>query len=387
MGNKKLTLNVIFSFGLAIIDIVVFNMRRAKRKRGGANMDNVDELFAEGRYDQIVSFFQGQAPQSEREYVLYGLSCYYLGLQNDAIGIFKDGLKAFPSSRDILFNLVECLFSLGMFDEVERYINRAIEIEPGNYAYYDILATLFFSKGDKANGLKYVMEAIAHAPNGISKELIDKYSAICEECSYAKKYGFFPPPSYTDMSGYEVLLDTIVRERIYLLEGDVVEIGAFLGGGTYKLSKLLEVLGVDKKVYTIDIFDPTFDTTMCTQRKAMAELYKGILGNLNQFEIYKEVTKNCKNVVTLICDSKKAVLPCNKICFSYIDGNHSPEYVRNDFYLVWDKTVPMGIVAFDDYGYDLPQVTKTIHKLIGEQSERIMRIWTVGGKRIFIQKE
>ena len=142
---------------------------------------------------------------------------------------------------------------------------------------------------------------------------------------------------------YEVLLDTIIKEKLYLLEGDIVEIGAFLGGGTYKLSKLMEALGVDKIVYAIDTFDFRSDESTSTSGERMSDLYGEILKGRNQFDIYSKITMNCKNVVTLISDSKNVVLPCDKVCFAYIDGNHSPDYVRNDFYLVWNKLVSHNI--------------------------------------------
>ena len=220
----------------------------------------------------------------------------------------------------------------------------------------------------------------------IKKIIPVKFKQLAKKYLFIKKYGFPPPPSFTDMSGYELLLDTIIQQKIYQLEGDFVEIGVFLGGGTYKLSKLLEKLGVNKKIYAIDIFNPEFDKTTCTRGESMSELYKRILKGKNQYEVYKEITKDCKNVVTLVGDSKKITLPCEKVAFAYIDGNHSPEYVKNDFYLVWNKLVSNGIIAFDDYGYDLPQVTKTIHQLIGEQHDKILKIWTAGLKTIFIQK-
>ena len=149
---------------------------------------------------------------------------------------------------------------------------------------------------------------------------------------------------------------------------------------------MLEKLKSDKKIYAIDIFDSEFDKTICTSGFAMSNLYKGILKGENQYKIYNEIIKDCKNVITLVEDSKKISLPCEKIAFAYIDGNHSSEYVENDFYLVWNKLVSKGIVVFDDYGYDLPQVTKTIHKLIGEQSNDIFKVWTAGINKIFIQK-
>jgi len=222
--------------------------------------------------------------------------------------------------------------------------------------------------------------------NYIKKIIPVRLRQIIKNFFFIRKYGFAPPPLFMDISGYELLLDTIIQQKLYQLEGDFIEIGAFLGGGTYKLSKLLEKLRVNKKIYAIDIFNPEFDKTICTRGEAMSELYKRILEGKDQYEIYKEVTKNCRNVVTLIGDSKKITIPCRKIAFAYIDGNHSPEYVRNDFYLVWSKLVSSGIVAFDDYGYDLPQVTKTVNQLIDEQSDKIFKVWTGGLKTIFIQK-
>jgi len=141
--------------------------------------------------------------------------------------------------------------------------------------------------------------------NYIKKIIPVKMRQIIKSFFFVRKYGFSPPPSFTDMSGYELLLDTIIQQKIYQLEGDFVEIGVFLGGGTYKLSKLLEKLGVNKKIYAIDIFNPEFDKTTCTRGESMSELYKRILKGKNQYEVYKEITKNCKNVVTLVGDSKK----------------------------------------------------------------------------------
>ena len=83
-----------------------------------------------------------------------------------------------------------------------------------------------------------------------------------------------------------------------------------------------------------------------------------------QEEVFRETTRKCPNVVMIKGDSKQVTLPCREICFSFIDGCHDPDYVRNDFYLVWDKTVAGGVVGFHDYGSNLPQTTKAIDKLI-----------------------
>lgn len=220
----------------------------------------------------------------------------------------------------------------------------------------------------------------------IKKCIPIKLRRILKNHLFLKRYGYTPPPWYTDMSGYELLLDTILDLKIYKLDGDFVEIGAFLGGGTYKISMLLEKIGVNKKLFVVDIFNYKYDNTCCTKGIKMSEIYEKKLKGINQYDIYKNITKKCKNIVTIVKDSKEVSLPCKKISFAYIDGNHSRDYVKNDFYLVWDKLVSNGIIAFDDYGYDLPQVTSAIHELIGEKCDEILKIWTSGLKTIFIKK-
>lgn len=204
------------------------------------------------------------------------------------------------------------------------------------------------------------------------------------------RYGFLPPPSYSDLSGYETILDFLIKNETYKIPGDIVEIGAFLGGGTYKLCKFYERYAPDKKIFVVDIFDPDCDCTECLGGVKMREIYAERLRFLqgkSQLEIFRSVTDACKNMSLLIGDSKQISLPCRRISFAFIDGNHSPEYVINDFNKVWALLSPLGVVAFDDYGYDLPQVTEAINTLIGRESHNIIRINTAGLKIIFITKK
>jgi hypothetical protein len=231
---------------------------------------------------------------------------------------------------------------------------------------------------------------IGHQSVKIIKKMVPPdIKHIIKKIIFRSKYGFYPPPFYTDLSGYEVLLDFIKKYKIYDIQGDIVEIGAFLGGGTYKLCKFYEKYAPDKKIYVIDIFNPESDFITCTAGIKMKEIYTKHLKQLgakNQIDIFRTVTKSCKNFELLIGDSKEVLIPSPRISFAYIDGNHSSEYVVSDFYKVWEKISPEGVVAFDDYGYDLPNVTQTIDDVIGKESERIKRIHTAGLKTIFIVK-
>jgi len=181
-------------------------------------------------------------------------------------------------------------------------------------------------------------------------------------------------PPGTDLVGYETLIQFIQLYDILAVEGDLVDIGAFLGGGTCKLSIFLERRRSPKRLYAIDVFDPTFDRTANTDGTTMASLYLNILGvyeGKSQWEIFQEVTKGCKNVVILKGDSRNVRIPCKMLCFGFIDGHHDPEYVENDFYLIWDRLSSRGAVAFHDYEWDLPQTTATIEKLVARHAREI----------------
>ena len=201
------------------------------------------------------------------------------------------------------------------------------------------------------------------------------------------KYGFLPPPEGSDLVGYEVLIDYMKENRALELPGDVVEVGAFCGGGTYKFSKSLSRMARGKRVHVIDCFEIEFDKTECTAGTQMAQLYSRHLKGRSQKDVFSRVTRGLQNVEVIEMDSMCAKISANAICFAFIDGNHAPEYVRNDFYLVWDKLAPGGVVAFHDYGYDLPQVTAALDKLCTEHREEISKRFINKEKHIlFIQK-
>jgi len=222
------------------------------------------------------------------------------------------------------------------------------------------------------------------------KNILSPLYYFFKRCKFFVKYKFWPPPEGTDLAGYEVLLDFLIDRKTLDLKGDLLEIGAFLGGGTYKLSKIVEKFAPYKKVYVVDIFDPNFDTTKCIFGIEMRELYKKSLerfGNVSQETIFLQVTKTCKNIVVIKGDSKCVDLPIKHLCFAFIDGNHDPSYVENDFYLAWNRLVSGGAVAFDDYDYDLPQVTETINMLIQRHKAEISEIVRLGKKIIVLIKK
>lgn len=215
-----------------------------------------------------------------------------------------------------------------------------------------------------------------------------------------RKYGIDPPPpAWADMTGYEPMLDVIVREGLDRVDGDVLEIGVMLGGGTRKLCGLFSNRAPDKRVIAVDIFDPNFDHSPNIAVDAqgrpngrpgqeMATVYSEHMaraGAIDQRATFNRITAGCSNLVVVAGDSTKVDIPTDRLCFAFIDGNHDRAYVRADFDTAWSRLSPSGVVALHDYGYDLPEITEEVHVQIGAHAAEIQRVW-VSDWIVFIQK-
>jgi len=176
-----------------------------------------------------------------------------------------------------------------------------------------------------------------------------------------------------DFVGYEVLIDFMKKRSLQNLEGDIVEIGAFMGGGTVKLAKFGQKCG--KKVYAVDIFDPSCDHTPDKNGVKMCDIYQAFLQGRSQLEVYQQTTHAFDNIVTINMDSKKVSFhKGQKFIFGFVDGSHQPDYVRNDFNIIWRHLIPGGSIGFHDYNFDLPEVTGAIDGLIEKHKDEISEV-------------
>jgi SAM-dependent methyltransferase len=191
-------------------------------------------------------------------------------------------------------------------------------------------------------------------------------------------------PAVTDLTGYEVFVERIQRDGLDKMDGDFLEIGCFLGGGTAKLAKLAARAG--KRVWVIDLFDPSFDLTKNLSGNAMAEIYRSFLDGRSQEDVFKQVTGPWADAIRVIRqDSMKVILPEGlNLSFAFVDGNHDPAWVRNDFKLVWDRLLPGCWAGFHDYRGDLPGVTAVLDSLLAEHRDEIAQIDTVPSRWILL---
>ena len=143
----------------------------------------IRELFEQGKYKEIVEFFIKNPPSSSDEYNLLALSYYNLGFFDESEEVLKNGLTVFPNDVDILFNLIEILYGREKYDEVEEYLDTVLSIEPDNYVYYDILATINLKKGQNEKAYKAAKKALKFSPSDVSKDLAEKYHQFWNDLS------------------------------------------------------------------------------------------------------------------------------------------------------------------------------------------------------------
>ncbi|UCD21476.1 MAG: class I SAM-dependent methyltransferase [Chloroflexota bacterium] len=183
-----------------------------------------------------------------------------------------------------------------------------------------------------------------------------------------------------DFVGYEVLMDFIKQRALHKLEGDIIEIGAYMGRGTAKLAEFAQRYG--KKVYAIDLFDPNLDKTISKSGIKAGDVYEAFLQGRSMLEAYRESTRGLDNIVTMREDSKNVGFPEEqKFIFGFIDGCHQQSYVENDFNVIWPHLASGGALGFHDYKFDdWPEITKAVEKLIHEHKREISEAYEIEGK-------
>ncbi|NQT74459.1 MAG: class I SAM-dependent methyltransferase [Chloroflexi bacterium] len=188
-----------------------------------------------------------------------------------------------------------------------------------------------------------------------------------------------PQNSPPDFVGYGNLVNFMEERSLYALEGDIIEIGAFMGGGTVKLAEFAGKHG--KTVHVVDIFEPSLDQTMSVSGMSACDVYEAFLEGHSMWEVYQEATRQYDNVITVREDSKKVSFDeKQKFVFGFVDGCHEESYVNNDFYVIWPHLVSGGVLGFHDFEYDdWPEVTRAAKKIIEKHKDEISEMVEIEG--------
>lgn len=193
-----------------------------------------------------------------------------------------------------------------------------------------------------------------------------------------------------DFVGYENLITYLENNALHKFEGDLVEIGAFMGGGTVKLAQYAKKHA--RKLYVIDIFEPVHDQTISKSGETACSVYEAFLEGKSMYEVYSRATRDFDNIITIRKDSKTVNFDGRqKFMFAFIDGCHQESYVMSDFRLIWPHIVSGGILGFHDYEYDdWPEVTVAVKQILNECQTEIHSMTEITGvydvKSLLIKK-
>jgi hypothetical protein len=180
--------------------------------------------------------------------------------------------------------------------------------------------------------------------------------------------------------GYENLIRFIEDRALQHLNGDIIEIGAYMGGGTVKLAGFARKYG--KKVFAVDTFDPGVDRTVGRGGVTAGEVYQAFLEGPSMFEIYEKAIEGWDNIVTIRKDSRYLAFPREqRFFFGFVDGCHQRSYVENDFAVVWPQLVSGGAIGFHDYKFeDWPEVTPAVDGIVADHRNQIAETVEIKGK-------
>ncbi len=180
--------------------------------------------------------------------------------------------------------------------------------------------------------------------------------------------------------GYENLIRFIEDRALQHLNGDIIEIGAYMGGGTVKLAGFARKYG--KKVFAVDTFDPGVDRTVGRGGVTAGEVYQAFLEGPSMFEIYEKAIEGWDNIVTIRKDSRYLAFPREqRFFFGFVDGCHQRSYVENDFAVVWPQLVSGGAIGFHDYKFDdWPEVTPAVDGIVSDHRDQIAETVEIKGR-------
>jgi len=180
--------------------------------------------------------------------------------------------------------------------------------------------------------------------------------------------------------GYENLIRFIEDRALQHLDGDIIEIGAYMGGGTVKLARFAKKY--HKKVFAVDTFDPGVDLTVGRGGVTAGDVYQAFLEGPSMFEVYDKTTAGFDNIVTIRKDSRYLAFPREqKFFFGFVDGCHQRSYVENDFAVIWPQLVSGGAIGFHDYKFDdWPEVTPAVDGIVSDHRSEIVAIEEIRGR-------
>jgi hypothetical protein len=186
-------------------------------------------------------------------------------------------------------------------------------------------------------------------------------------------------------SDYEAIIGLLNQEHVADVPGDVLEIGAFVGAGSRLLGDWANAH--NRRLITVDIFDPRTDGTVNANGDSMRGIYNMALGRRSQWYKFAANVEDVAQLTVIKGDSMSVSLGDATLCFAFIDGHHATAYVISDAELAWRHLSPGGWIGFDDYHHDLPQVDEGVDTFLANHASDVAETTKgLGSHQLYVRR-
>jgi len=190
-----------------------------------------------------------------------------------------------------------------------------------------------------------------------------------------------------------IIFKLLMRNRLYdqirTLHGDIVECGVFKGSG---LASWLKMMDMDaphdiRKVIGFDFYDPSFTGNLEGEdKKYMEDVFarceKSTHGNFSIESVTQKLLNAgfkgnkfelVKGDITITSKEYPKTRPGFRIALLYMDLDiEHPTY--ETLINLWDRVVPGGIVAFDEYAYPVWSEANAVDRFIQEKGLKLNKL-------------
>jgi len=150
--------------------------------------------------------------------------------------------------------------------------------------------------------------------------------------------------------------------------GDVLEIGSFKGKTTVFLSRAIEALGLEKRLYTVDPYTNEASEVGCSDENIDSA-----------YETFRRATAELDNHEHVRAYSDEALSNFEDATFSlvFVDGDHTYEGVMTDYENYAPLLADRGIMVLDDYANpQWPGVGRAVETIVEEGDLTVdRRMW------------
>jgi predicted O-methyltransferase YrrM len=201
--------------------------------------------------------------------------------------------------------------------------------------------------------LRRLIVYLSDKANSISYHNLDPSPAL-EVNKFIQDMKFIPGMISDEQAKVLIILSLTAQQN-----GDIVEIGSWLGKSTVFLAKGCQISGMGR-VFAIDTFkgNPGKESMYSAPLKFGESIYTRFRNNVKKAGLEGYV-KSFR--MTSISARKKLKTKARLI---YIDARHDYLYVSQDISLWSELLVPGGFIIFDDYSPDFPGVVRAVKESI-----------------------